>query len=147
MSKRITAFVLVLVLAMSLTPQFSLPVSAASIDDYNGQVNVMIRSETPNTFLDVQTGGVTVALSARIWSYITADGVVTGPAYCINHGSGYPNGYIAVESAPYTANPTMTAAFGSGFPLVSLEAFTAAHPEAGGLTRDEYGYATQVAVN
>lgn len=144
MSKRITAFVLVLVLAVSLVPQ--LPVSAASIDDYNGQVNVMIRSETPNTFLDVQSGGVTVALSARIWSYITADGVVTGPAYCINHGSGYPNGYIAVESTPYTANPTMTAAFGSGSPLVSLEAFTAAHPEVSGLTRDEYGYATQLAV-
>ena len=143
MKKRITALILVLVMVLSIAPQ----VSAASIEDYPSGVNVMIRSETPHTYLDVQTGGYITGLSARIWSYVTADNKVTGPAYCISHGSGYPNGYIAVNTAPYTANPTMIAAFSSGFPLVSLETFIELHPSAAGLTRDEYGYASQVAVN
>ena len=142
MKKRFIALLLAVLLVMSLAPQSF----AASIDDYPSGVNVMIRSETPHTYLDITTGGYTWGLSARIWSYITADGSTTGPAYCINHGSGYPSGYIAVDTTPYTANPTMTAAFGSGFPLVSLETFTQLHPECAGLTRDEYGYATQLAV-
>ena len=142
MKKRFIALLLAVLLVMSLAPQSF----AASIDDYPNGVNVMIRSETPHTYLDITTGGYTWGLSARIWSYITADGSTTGPAYCINHGSGYPTGYIAVDTTPYTANPTMTAAFGSGFPLVSLETFTQMHPECAGLTRDEYGYATQLAV-
>ena len=134
MKKRFIALLLAVLLVMSLAPQSF----AASIDDYPNGVNVMIRSETPHTYLDITTGGYTWGLSARIWSYITADGSTTGPAYCINHGSGYPTGYIAVDTTPYTANPTMTAAFGSGFPLVSLETFTQMHPECAGLTRDEY---------
>ena len=142
MKKRMIALILVVVLAFSLVPQ----VSAASIEDYSNGVNVMIRSETPHSYLDVQTGGYTIGLSARIWSYITADGVVTGPAYCVSHGSGYPSGYIALNQTPYTGNPTMTTAFSNGFPLVSLETFTMQHPECSGLTRDEYGYATQLAV-
>ena len=143
MSKRFTAFILALVLVLTMVPQFAF---AASMDDYPSGVNVMIRSETPHTYLDVSSGGGSWGLSARIWSYITADGKLTGPAYCVNHGSGYPNGYIAVDTTPYTANPTMVAAFGSGYPLVSLETFVALHPETNGLTKDEYGYATQVAI-
>ena len=143
MSKRITAAILVLVLSFSLIP-FS--AFAESLDGYGGQVNVMIQSQTPDTFLDVDHGSYTSALSARIWNYITADGKVKGPAFCINHNSGYPTGYITVDLTPYTANPTMTAAFGSGYPLVSLADFTAAHPECAGLTEHEYGYASQIAI-
>ena len=142
MSKRIVSLLLVLVMAVSLMPQ----VSADSIADYGGLVNVVIRSETPHTYLDVQTGGATVGLSARIWSYLTADGKIEGPGYCVNHNSGYPNGYIPVDANPYTANPTMTAAFASGYPLVDLATFTGAHPETAGLTKDEYGYATQLSI-
>ena len=127
MKKRLTALLLVVVMVLALAPQ----AAAASMEDYPSGANVMIRSETPHTYLDVKVGGNTWGLSARIWSYITADAAVTGPAYCVNHGSGYPNGYIAVDTTPYTANPTMTAAFSSGFPLVSLETFTALHPDAG----------------
>ena len=141
MKKRIMAFLLVLVMVLALAPQSF----ATSIEDYPNGVNVMIRSETPHTYLDITTGGYTWGLSARIWSYITADAGLTGPAYCINHGSGYPTGYIAVDTAPYTANPTVTTAFSSGYPLVSLESFLMMHPECSGLTRDEYGYATQLA--
>ena len=142
MKRRMIALILVLVLVFSLVPQ----VSAASIEDYANGVNVMIRSETPHSYLDVRTGGYTIGLSGRIWSYITADGVITGPAYCVSHGSGYPHGYIAVDMTPYTANPTMTAAFSSGYPLVPLETFLTLHPAVAGLTQDEYGYATQVAI-
>ena len=142
MKKRIMAFLLVLVMVMALAPQ----TFATSIEDYPNGVNVMIRSETPHTYLDITTGGYTWGLSARIWSYITADAGLTGPAFCINHGSGYPTGYIAVDTAPYTANPTVTAAFSSGYPLVSLESFVMMHPECSGLTRDEYGYASQLAI-
>lgn len=143
MSKRITAAILVLVLSFLLIP-FS--AFAESLDEYGAQVNVMIQSQTPDTFLDVDHGSYTSALSARIWNYITADGKVKGPAFCINHNSGYPTGYITVDLTPYTANPTMTAAFGSGYPLVSLADFTAAHPECAGLTEHEYGYASQIAI-
>ena len=82
MKKRLTAFVLVLIMLLPMMPQAAL---AASIADYGGNVNVMIRSETPHEYLDVNRGGATIPLSGRIWSYITADGVTTGPAYCINH--------------------------------------------------------------
>ncbi len=142
MKKRLTALLLVMVMVLSLTPQ----VFADSIDSYPNGVNVMIRSEIPHTYLDVKSGEYTWPLSGRIWSYVTADGKINGPAYCTNHGSGYPNGYIAVNTTPYTGNPKMTAAFSSGYPLVPLATFTSLHPETNGITQDEYGYATQVAV-
>ena len=143
MKKRITAFILVLVLALGVMPQMAF---AESIEDYGGNVNVMIRSQPPHEYLDVNRGGTTIPLSGRIWSYITADGKMEGPAYCIKHGSGYPNGYLPVNTSPYTANPAMTAAFASGYPIVSLADFTASFSDVAGLTEDEYGYATQLAV-
>ena len=143
MKKRMIAMMLTLVMVLSLAPQMAL---AASISDYSA-VNVMIQHRDKNSFLDVsQGGGYTSGLSARIWNYLTADGAVSGPAMCINHNSGYPMDYIPVNMTPYTASPVTTAAFSCGYPLVSLEAFTAAHPETAGLTEAEFGYSSQVAV-
>ena len=81
MKKRLTALFLVVVIALSLAPQ----VSATSIADYPTGVNVMIRSETPHTYLDVRSGDSSWPLSARIWSYVTADAALEGPAFCANH--------------------------------------------------------------
>ena len=81
MKKRLTALFLVMVMVLTMVPQ----VFAASMDDYPSGVNVMIRSETPHTYLDVKSGSNSWGLSARIWSYITADAKLTGPAFCINH--------------------------------------------------------------
>ena len=55
MIKRLTALLLVMVMVVSLAPQ----VLAESIDDYPVGVNVMIRSETPHTYLDVKSGEYT----------------------------------------------------------------------------------------
>ena len=144
MIKRLTALLLVVAIVVSMIVMAT-PVAAASISDYPA-VNVRIRSETPHTYLDVRSGDSTWPLSARIWSYATADAAIEGPAYCMNHNEGYPSGYIPVNTTPYTANPTMTAAFANGYPLVPLGNFTMLHPETSGLTEDEFGYATQVAI-
>ena len=120
----------------ALMPQMAF---AESIEDYGGNVNVMIRSQPPHEYLDVNRGGTTIPLSGRIWSYITADGKMEGPAYCIKHGSGYPNGYLPVNTSPYTANPAMTAAFASGYPIVSLADFTASFSDVVGLTEMNTG--------
>ena len=142
MKKRITAFLLVLVMLLPLVPtSFAAPLSS-----YGDSVNIMIRSEEPHSYLDVNRAGSMIPLSARVWSYITADGLTQGPAYCVEHGEGYPNGYITVDLTPYTQNPTMMAAFSSGHPFVSLEDFKSAHSDMAALTHDEYGYATQLAV-
>ena len=146
MIKRLTALLLVMAMVVSMSVSMASPAVAASISDYPA-VNVMIRSQTPHTYLDVRSGGSTWGLSARIWSFATADAALEGPAFCINHGEGYPSGYIPVDTTPYAANPTMTAAFLNGYPIVPLGSFTLLHPEVSGLTEDEYGYATQVTLN
>ena len=145
MKKRLTALILAVAMVVSMSVSITSPVLATSIGDYTTGVNVMIRSQTPHTYLDVRSGESSWPLSARIWSYATADAALEGPAFCVNHGEGYPSGYIPVNTTPYAANPTMTAAFLNGYPIVPLGSFTLLHPEVSGLTEDEYGYATQVA--
>ena len=83
MIKRLTALILAVAIVVSMFVM-ALPVSAASIADYPA-VNVLIRSETPHNYLDVRSGDSTWPLSARIWSYVTADAVLEGPAFCVNH--------------------------------------------------------------
>ena len=85
MIKRVTALILVVAMVVSMAASMTSPVLAASITDYPSGVNVMIRSETPHTYLDVRNGGSTWGLSARIWSYVTADAALEGPAFCVNH--------------------------------------------------------------
>ena len=83
MIKRLTALLLVVAIVVSMIVMAT-PVAAASIADYPA-VNVLIRSETPHTYLDVRSGDSTWPLSARRWSYVTADAAIEGPAYCANH--------------------------------------------------------------
>ena len=85
MIKRLTALLLVVAMVVSMAVSITSPVFAASISDYTTGVNVMIRSETPHTYLDVRSGDSSWPLSARIWSYVTADAALEGPAFCANH--------------------------------------------------------------
>ena len=85
MIKRLIALVLVVAMVVSMSVSMVSPALAASIADYTSGVNVMIRSETPHTYLDVRSGDSSWPLSARIWSYATADAALEGPAFCVNH--------------------------------------------------------------
>ena len=142
MKKRITALILALVMILPLAPS----AFAETLEDYSGTVSVMIQSATPHEYLTVDHGGTPINLSARTWNYLTSDGKARGPAWCAQHGYNYPSGYHNVDlTTPYT-NPQVTATFASGSGIVSLSDFTGAHPDVAGLTEEEYGYASQVAL-
>ena len=85
MKKRLTALILAVAMVVSMSVSITSPVLATSIGDYTTGVNVMIRSQTPHTYLDVRSGESSWPLSARIWSYATADAALEGPAFCVNH--------------------------------------------------------------
>ena len=137
MKKRILTMFLALALLLSFVPQ----VFAASLQDTyeGGQTQILIRSGTPHSYLDIRYTDVwTAALSGRSWSYITADGQVTGPAYCVDHGGNFPSGAIPVDTTRYTAKPQTMGAFANGYPQRSLSDFLSInsgnYPELSGLT-------------
>ena len=145
MKKRITAFILVLAMMLPFA-SFAPNVFAESLSDYGSIVSVMIQSDTAHEYLTVDHGGATINLSARSWNFLTADGLVSGPAWCAQHGYGYPHGFNDVHlDSPYT-NPQVTATLSSASGIISLAEFTSAHPDVAGLTEDEFGYASQVAL-
>ena len=87
------------------------------------------------------------ALGASAYQYTTNDGV-TGPAYCIDHGLGYASRALPI-TGKYTASPQTAGAFANGYPQHSVETFLSRFPDdplLEGLTEQELGYATQLAV-
>lgn len=136
---RLLALVLVVCMA------FGLGISAQASSIADGTKTCTVALGMRNNFL-VTTAGTT--LRAGDYTYITNDGL-TGAAYCIDHGLDYTDRVLPV-TGKYTASPATAGAFANGYPQHSVETFLGLyqerHPILAGLTKEEFAYATQVAV-
>lgn len=117
--------------------------SAASIAD--GSKTATISAGENQNYLPTAKGNF---LKAAGYTYTTNDGLV-GPAYCIDYGLMNTNKVLPI-TGKYTSHPATAGVFANGYPQHSLktflELFLANNPVLEGLTKDEYMYATQVAV-
>ena len=121
---------------------FSIPASAASIAE--GSKTATIAPVERHYYLKTTAG---TKLGASAYKYTTNDGL-TGPAYCINHGLNYASQALPIDGK-YSASVATAAAFATGYPQHSLETFLGRYPNESlleGLTEEEYGYATQLAI-
>ena len=136
---RLLALVLVVCTAFGL----GLPAQASSIAD--GTKTCTVALGMRNNFL-VTTAGTT--LRAGDYTYTTNDGL-TGPAYCIDHGLDYTDKVLPVVGK-YNVSPATAGAFANGYPQHSVETFLGLYleryPILAGLTKEEFSYASQVAI-
>lgn len=136
---RLLALVLVVCMA------FGLGISAQASSIADGTKTCTVALGMRNNFL-VTTAGTT--LRAGDYTYTTNDGL-TGAAYCIDHGLDYTDRVLPV-TGKYTASPATAGAFANGYPQHSVETFLGLyqerHPILSGFTKEEFAYATQVAV-
>ena len=121
-----------------------LPMTASASTIADGSKTCTIAPVERHFYLTTTAG---TRLGASAYRYTTNDGL-TGPAYCIDHGLNYSSHALEIRGT-YTASPFTAAAFATGYPQHSLRTFLGRYPNdtmLDGLTEDEYGYATQLAV-
>ena len=136
---RVLALLLALVTILGL-----LPITAGASSIADGSKTCTVAPVERHYFLTTTVG---TSLGASAYQYVTNDGL-TGPAYCIDHGLGYSTHELEIQGA-YTASPATAAAFAQSYPQHSLETFLGRFPSETlleGLTVEEYGYATQLAI-
>ena len=149
MKSRVISLLLALVTMFSLlaVPASAVevaPGSSKSLGD--GSTSVTIVKGTNHNILSKSTGGT---IGGSDWTYTSNDGI-TGPAYCVNWGLGMVSPSKRLEiTGRYDRNPQTMGAFANGYPQRTLEQFKELHPDIQGianLTKDEYAYATQLAI-
>ncbi len=137
--KKLLAMVLTLCMVLSLCTTFA---GAISIAD--GSQTATIGLAEVHNYLSTTAG---TQLRGRAFEYSTNDGL-TGPAYCIDHGLAWTGDPLPI-TGKYDV-PATAGAFANGYPQHSVETFLELNlernPILAGLTEDEYGYATQLAV-
>ena len=122
-----------------------LPMTASASTIADGSRTCTIAPVERHFYLTTTAG---TRLGASAYQYTTNDGL-TGPAYCVDHGLNYSSHPLEIRGA-YTASVATAAAFATSYPQHSLATFLGRYPNdtmLDGLTEEEYGYATQVAVN
>lgn len=138
--KKTIALVLALCMMLSLCV---MPAGAISIAD--GTKTATVGLGDRHNYLQLTTGAY---LAGRAFIYTTDDGL-TGPAFCINHGLEWTSRALPVVGK-YNASPATAGAFANGYPQHSVKTFLelnlAENSILEGLTEDEFGYATQLAV-
>ncbi len=128
-----------------LTVLTLLPVStfAASLGDGTKTVNLTLGAR--KHYLSTTAG---TRLGASSYEYRSNDGLV-GPAYCIDHGLDFTAKTLPV-TGKYNASPATAGTFANGYPQHSVDTFLglylAKNPVLSGLTKEEFAYATQLAV-
>ena len=134
-----------LALAMVVCMICGLGITAQASSIADGTKTCTVELGMRNNFL-VTTAGTT--LRAGDYTYTTNDGL-TGAAYCIDHGLDYTDKVLPV-TGKYSASPATAGAFANGYPQHSVETFLGLylerHPILAGFTKEEFAYATQVAV-
>ncbi len=137
---RMLALLLAIISVIGLLP---LTANAASIED--GSATCTIAPVERHRFLTTTAG---TTLGASSYQYTTNDGL-TGPAYCIDHGLNYASRALPI-AGKYTTSPKTAGAFANGYPQHDVATFLglylARNPILEGLTEDEFGYATQLAI-
>lgn len=134
---------LALFLAM-LTLFGILPMTASASTIADGSRTCTIAPVERHFYLTTTAG---TRLGASAYQYTTNDGL-TGPAYCVDHGLNYSSHPLEIRGA-YTASVATAAAFATSYPQHSLATFLGRYPNdtmLDGLTEEEYGYATQLAI-
>ena len=141
--KPFTRILSLLLAVATLASLFTLPASAASLNDSG---TVTIQQAGYGKYLTKSTGGT---IGGGYWRYTSNDGL-TGTAYCVNHGLKGVSPSKALTVQEYNRNPKTMGAFASGYPNRTLEQFKELHQNdvrgVSGLTEDEYKYATQLAI-
>ena len=141
--KPFTRILSLLLAVATLASLFTLPASAASLNDSG---TVTIQQAGYGNYLTKSTGGT---IGGGYWKYTSNNGA-TGTAYCVNHGLKGVSPSKALTVQEYNRNPKTMGAFASGYPNRTLEQFKELHQNdvrgISGLTEDEYKYATQLAI-
>ena len=145
-------FLSMLLAVATMLSMFALPASATEVTPAsdkslgNGSTSVTIAKGTNLHILSKSTGGT---ISGSAWTYTSNDSI-TGPAYCVNWGLNMVSPTKRLQiTGRYDRNPQTMGAFANGYPQRTLEQFKSLHPEIQGianLTKDEYAYATQLAI-
>lgn len=121
-----------------------LPMTASASTIADGSRTCTIAPVERHFYLTTTAG---TRLGASAYQYTTNDGL-TGPAYCVDHGLNYSSHPLEIRGA-YTASVATAAAFATSYPQHSLATFLGRYPNdtmLDGLTEEEYGYATQLAI-
>ena len=145
-------FLSMLLAVATMLSMFALPASATEVAPASdkslgdGSTSVTIAKGTNLHILSKSTGGT---IGGSAWTYTSNDSI-TGPAYCVNWGLNMVSPTKRLQiTGRYDRNPQTMGAFANGYPQRTLEQFKSLHPEISGianLTRDEYAYATQLAI-
>lgn len=140
---RFTRLLSLLLVVATLAGLLAAPASAASL---GGSGSVKIQYLGRKEYLSKSTGGT---LGGSSWSYLSNDGL-TGTAYCVNWGLKGVSPSKSLTLQEYNRNPQTMGVFANGYPMRTLEQFKELHPNdvrgIANLTKDEYQYATQVAI-
>ncbi len=141
--KHFSRIISLLLTAATLFSLFTLPASAASLNDSG---TVTIQQAGFGSYLSKKNGGT---IGGGYWKYTSNNGL-TGTAYCVNHGLKGVSPSKALTVQEYNREPKTMGAFASGYPNRTLEQFKELHQSdvrgINSLTEDEYKYATQMAV-
>lgn len=145
-------FLSMLLAVATMLSMFALPASATEVTPASdkslgdGSTSVTIAKGTNLHILSKSTGGT---IGGSAWTYTSNDSI-TGPAYCVNWGLNMVSPTKRLQiTGRYDRNPQTMGAFANGFPQRTLKQFQSLHPEIQGianLTKDEYAYATQLAI-
>ncbi len=145
-------FLSMLLAVATMLSMFALPASATEVTPASdkslgdGSTSVTIAKGTNLHILSKSTGGT---IGGSAWTYTSNDSI-TGPAYCVNWGLNMVSPTKRLQiTGRYDRNPQTMGAFANGYPQRTLEQFKSLHSEIQGianLTKDEYAYATQLAI-
>ena len=145
-------FLSMLLAVATMLSMFALPASATEVTPASnkslgdGSTSVTIAKGTRLSILSKSTGGT---IGGSAWTYTSNDSI-TGPAYCVNWGLNMVSPTKRLQiTGRYDRNPQTMGAFANGYPQRTLEQFKSLHSEIQGianLTKDEYAYATQLAI-
>jgi len=145
-------FLSMLLAVATMLSMFALPASATEVTPASnkslgdGSTSVTIAKGTNLHILSKSTGGT---IGGSAWTYTSNDSI-TGPAYCVNWGLDMVSPTKRLQiTGRYDRNPQTMGAFANGYPQRTLEQFKSLHPDIQGianLTKDEYSYATQLAI-